>query len=671
MGTTMGRTVNWGILGAGAIAKAFAWAAARTDCARIVAVGSRSQEKAGAFGDTWKIPNRHGSYEALLADPAVQAVYIATPHPQHAAWAIRAAEAGKHVLCEKPVAVNHPQAMAMIDAADEHGVFFMEAFMYRCHPQTRRLVELLRERAIGDVCIIQATFSFQAGFNAESRLWKNDLAGGGIMDVGCYPVSMSRLLAGAATGKDFADPLTVSGAGKLHDVTKVDAHAVGVLGFPGGIAAAVATGIGVGQENVVRVFGTEGSLFVPNPWVAAREGGTAARIVVSRRGQKDRQEIVCDTPVTSFTFEVETASKAILAGHKQPPAPAMTWADSLGNIKTLDRWREAVGLTYEMEKPGRVEPAAGRPPARRPDAPIPLGRIPGLDKPVSRVAIGMDNTPTFTHWAVMLDDFFTRGGNCIDTAHLYAGGGFEKIIGQWTRQRNVRDRFVILDKGAHTPYCDPQNLSSQLLISLDRLETNVDIYLMHRDNPAVPVGEFVDVLNDHFRKGHVTVFGGSNWTIPRIEAANEYARRKGLQGFSVVSSNLCLAHMIAPVWDGCVHASDAESRAWFTRTQMPIMPWSSQGRGFFTERAAPGKIDEPEMPRCWYSEENFRRKARAEELAKKRGVLPIQIALAYVLCQPFPTFPLIGPRTLGELRSSLVAFNVRLSPEELRWLSGG
>src|SRR5690606_25764497 len=134
----------------------------------------------------------HASYEALLADPAVDAVYIATPHPMHARWAILAAEAGKHILCEKPLALNHGQAMAMVEAAVRHRVFFMEAFMYRCHPQTARLVELIQQGAIGQVRMIEGSFGYRAGFDPNSRVYNNDLAGGGILDVGCYPVSMAR-----------------------------------------------------------------------------------------------------------------------------------------------------------------------------------------------------------------------------------------------------------------------------------------------------------------------------------------------------------------------------------------------------------------------------------------------------------------------------------------------
>jgi aryl-alcohol dehydrogenase-like predicted oxidoreductase len=198
----------------------------------------------------------------------------------------------------------------------------------------------------------------------------------------------------------------------------------------------------------------------------------------------------------------------------------------------------------------------------------------------------------------------------------------------------------------------------------------VDIYMMHRDNPDIPAGEFIDVLNEHKRKGRMRAFGGSNWTAERIEQANAYAKARGLDGFAAVSNNLSLARMVEPVWAGCLHMSDARSRRWLERTGIVIMPWSSQARGFFTDRADPGAQPEPELERCWYAEDNFKRRGRAYEMARRLGVQPVQIALAYVLCQPFPAFPLIGPRTIRELRSCLDAVKIRLTPEDLAWLWG-
>jgi len=194
--------------------------------------------------------------------------------------------------------------------------------------------------------------------------------------------------------------------------------------------------------------------------------------------------------------------------------------------------------------------------------------------------------------------------------------------------------------------------------------------MMHRDNLAVPVGEFIDVLNEHKKAGRIKVFGGSNWSIERVQAANDYAASKGLQGFSVVSNNFSLARMVDPVWKGCISASDNASREWFKKTQMTLIPWSSQARGFFVPgRAAPDKKEDAELVRCWYSDDNFQRLERAKELAKKYEVSSINIALAYVLNQPFPTFPLIGPRQLSETRTSLPALDVALTPDEVAYLN--
>src|SRR5437868_5063193 len=202
-----GKPINWGILSTGAIAQTFARGLRASQTGKLYAVASRAQEKADAFAREFGASKAYDDYQTLLYDPSVQAVYVSTPHPLHAEWAIRACEAKKHVLVEKPFALNFAEAMAMTEAAIANDVLLMEAFMLRCHPQTAKLIELIRSKAIGDVRVIQATFSFHAGFNPDTRIFRNDLAGGGIMDVGCYPVSMSRLIAGAALGKDFADPI--------------------------------------------------------------------------------------------------------------------------------------------------------------------------------------------------------------------------------------------------------------------------------------------------------------------------------------------------------------------------------------------------------------------------------------------------------------------------------
>ena len=661
--------VAWGIIGTGAIAHTFARGLAKSRTGKLIAVGSRTQTSADAFAKEFELDRAHGTYEALLADPQVQAVYISTPHPSHAEWCIKAARAGKHFLCEKPLTLNHAEAMVVAEAAREHGVFLMEAFMYRCHPQTAKLVELIRSGAIGQVGVIQATFSFHAGFNAEGRLFKNELGGGGILDVGCYVTSIARLIAGAAQGQPFAEPLRLSGIANLHPEAKTDLYAVASAEFPGGILAQLATGVGVNQDNGVRVFGSEGSLHLPTPYVMARDGGSTS-VFLTRNGAKT-EEIVIKTDDYLYALEADSVGDALAQGKLE--SPHMPVADTLGNMAALDLWRNSAGFIYESEKPSFAFPTVSRHPLRkRADAPMTYGTIPGVGVPMSRLVIGCDNQQTMPHATAMFDDFFERGGNAFDTSYVYGGGVPEQLLGRWIAQRGIRSDVAVIVKGAHTPFCTPEFLDEQFRTSLERLDTDyADIYLMHRDNPRIPVSEFVDVLNEHHRAGRIKAFGGSNWTLERLQEANAYAEKKDLQKFTCVSNNFSLARMVSPVWDGCISATEPAFTQWLAESGTTLLAWSSQARGFFTDRAHPDNHEDTELVRCWYSDDNFQRRERAIELARRKGVEPINIALAYVLCQPFPAFALIGPRVISETVSSLRGISVTLTPEELRWLDQG
>jgi predicted dehydrogenase len=340
--------LRWGILSTGRIAGVFAAALAASKTGRLVAVGSRAPASAQTFAAAHGIDSAHahGSYEALLADPEVEAVYVATPHPQHLEWVIKAAQAGKHILCEKPLGVNHAEGLAMVQAARKHGVVLMEAFMYRCHPQTSKVVELIRSGALGVVGLVQATFSFKTDYNPTSRLWANDAAGGGILDVGCYAVSMARLVAGVAAGRPFIDPVAVAGAGVLHPESGVDAYAAATLAFPNNVIAQVSAGVGLTQESVVRIYGSAGWMLVPSPWVINREGG-ASKLVLHKAGETTPEEIVIEgAPL--YASEADAFAAAVRAGWRD--VPQMSTDDTLGNLATLDRWRAAIGLVYESEK---------------------------------------------------------------------------------------------------------------------------------------------------------------------------------------------------------------------------------------------------------------------------------------------------------------------------------
>ena len=675
----MSGRLQWGIIGTGLIAGELADGIRESETGELLAVGSRSQETADAFGETHLVPRRYGSYQALLDDRDVEAVYIATPHPMHAEWTIKAAEAGKHILAEKPMGMNAPEARAMIDAAGKHDVFLMEAFMYRCHPQIRKVRELIADGEIGEVRCIRASFSYHAAFDPDHRAYSQALGGGGILDVGCYPVSLSRLIAGIAHGRCFENPVEVKGTGHL-GTTGVDEYAAAVLRFEGDIVAEISCGIGLNMVEAwgAQIFGSEGALFIPNPWIPSRYDREPLNLVLQRHGD-GTETIIVEAPKDLYTYEADMVAAHI----DERQAPAMSWDDTLGNMETLDRWRGELGLVYEQEKPEKYTfTITRRPLAVRPSAgdaagtpAMKYGSIPGLDKKVSRLVQGADWNHTMPYTAILFDEYFACGGNAFDTSHAYGRptGVCEVSLGQWIRNRGIRDEVVVIEKGGNPPHGTPEGITAELCAGLERLQMNgVDIWMMHRDNPEVPVGEIIDVLNEHRHAGRCTVFGVSNWSLERLVEARAYCDRTGRSFFAALSNQLSLAEMVDNPFPGysCLSCREDAFREWLAATGMPLLPWSSQGRGFFTAETERKKMDHPELARCFHSEQNFARRDRACELAVEKGVEPVNIALAWVLHQPFPTFPIVGPRRHSELWSSLRALDVDLTEEEMRRLDG-
>ena len=663
--------LQWGIIGPGTIAKAFAGGLAHSHNGRLLAIATRNPEKPG-LAEAFPGARIVVSYEALLADPEVEAVYIATPHPSHAEWAIKASQAGKHVLVEKPLGLTAFEADAAFHAARKAGTFMGEAFMYRLHPQTARLLELVKSGAVGEVRLIKSSFGFDmGGFKPEHRLFANDLAGGGIVDVGGYPVSMARLIAGAAAGQPFLEPVSVAGAAHLGQ-SGVDEWASAVLKFPNEIIAEVSCSVSAAQDNVLRIIGSQGRIEVKDFWFAGGHHGGTGRIEIIRK-DASAETVEVTEPGWLYAFEADAAAEAIRAGRQEFASPGMSWADSLGNLRVLDKWRAAVGLEYDIEKASRRKTTIEGRPLGPLGGTIPRRRIEGVPREASVVALGFEDFRSFSSGSILLDAFFEAGGNLFDTGWVYGAGYTEKLLGEWLSNRGVREQSVVIGKGAHTPLCYPDVIAKQLTQTLERLKTDyVDVYFMHRDNLDVPVDEFVDAMDAEVKAGRIRgAFGGSNWTRERFDAALAYAQRAGKQKPAVLSNNFALAEMQDVIWPGCVSSSDDAWKAWFKTHQVPNFAWSSQGRGFFTDRAGRDKRDNEELVRVWYNEKNFARRDRAIELAARLGKRPIHVALAYVLHQPFPVVPLIGPRTLGELEDSLRALTIELTPQEVGWLDRG
>ncbi|HYQ00159.1 MAG TPA: Gfo/Idh/MocA family oxidoreductase [Polyangiaceae bacterium] len=335
--------LRWGILSTGKIAHTFARSLAVSDSGELTAVASRTPGAAASFAAEFGITRAHGSYEALLADPEVEVVYIATPHPWHAHWSIAAARAKKHVLCEKPLGMNHAEVSAIVQAARENDVFLMEAFMYRCQPQTREVLRLLRSGALGRVKGIYASFGIDGAYSPSHRVLNRELGGGGLLDVGCYPVSMARLVAGAACGESFAEPLELHAVGHVGEASQVDEYTSAVLKFPGEIMASLSTGVQLWQDNSVRIFGSEGRMHLRTPWHPAHESDFSE--IVIERPKQEVEVIRIAAPGTLYSYEID----AVRAQLEQRQAVEMSWADSLGNALTLDRWRRALGVTFAAD----------------------------------------------------------------------------------------------------------------------------------------------------------------------------------------------------------------------------------------------------------------------------------------------------------------------------------
>jgi len=327
-----GRRLRWGILGPGRIAPRIVRALVDNPRGELLAVAGRDPERARAFAARHGAALAHPTFEALLADPDIDVVYVALPNGHHAPWTIRALDAGKHVLCEKPLALTAAEVDGIAAAAERNGRIAVEAFMYLHHPQTLKTLELARSGALGTIQVVSAAFSFLLDRSVDPRI-EPDLGGGSLWDVGCYPVSISRRIAGE-------EPDGIAGFARF-DERGVDRAFVGQLRFPSGLLAHFESGFGAPDRERVEVVGSEATLVVDHPFLPEPDG-PPARLRIIRDGV---EELVAVDSIDDYRAEVDDLQAAILDG----TPPRVDLAFSRGGIATL----------AELDRVARLGPAGG------------------------------------------------------------------------------------------------------------------------------------------------------------------------------------------------------------------------------------------------------------------------------------------------------------------------
>jgi predicted dehydrogenase len=315
----MAASVKWGILSTADINRKLLPGADASPKVEVVAVASRDASRAEDYAREWKIERAYGSYDELLADPDVEAIYNPLPNTMHTEWSIKALDAGKHVLCEKPISRHTADVEAAFDAAERNDRLLSEAFMFRHNPQTARLTQLIAEGAIGQLRLVRSGFSYSL-YDAENIRLRTDVEGGALMDVGCYCVSGSRLLAG--------EPESVSATAWFGD-TGTDWVFTATMRFPGNVLALFDCGTALQERDELEAIGSEGSLFLDDPWHC-----NEPVIELRREGGSERIEL---EPVDSYRLELEDLSDAI----RGEGTPLLGREDAVAQARALEALHES------------------------------------------------------------------------------------------------------------------------------------------------------------------------------------------------------------------------------------------------------------------------------------------------------------------------------------------
>ena len=349
-------------------------------------------------------------------------------------------------------------------------------------------------------------------------------------------------------------------------------------------------------------------------------------------------------------------------------------SDSQSIMLWLDKWREELDIQCPYSSTS-ISPIVKSNFYKNQTRKLDKIVFDGKSKSYSRLVLGCDNQTSELHAFTMFDYFYGAGGRIFDTAYIYNNGYGDRYLGNWINSRGVQEEVIVLGKGAHTPDCRPECIKPQIIESLERLNLDkIDIYCLHRDNNDIPVSEFIDALDEIKAEGLIHKIGASNWKLERFKQARDFALKENKEPFTILSNNFSLAEMIDPVWPGCV-AIDNNFLDYIDQNNIILFPWSSTARGFFIKKkeiATSDHFSNPSMDeekRVWHSESNLKKREICFNIAAERNVEPIEIALAYVMQSSKTIFPLIGPRTINELNSSIFATSLNLTNAEIEQLT--
>ena len=324
------RSLRWGLLGTGGIARKFARDLTAHGIS-VLSAASRDGARAARFAAELGLPRSHAGYQALLEDPEVDAVYIALPNHLHADWSIRAARAGKHILCEKPAALDEAECQAVLEAVERAGVFFMEGFMYRCHPQWGMVRALIEDGRIGEVRALRASFCFDMGFHPENIRQSRAAAGGALMDVGCYGLSFSRMVAAA-------EPSRCSAVSRINPDLGVDEWTTAELVFPGGVRAVFDCALREARPYSAVIEGERGRIEVVTPWHPPADDAEVRLFPTGGEMESYRT----GDGLALYAREALEVAENLDNGQ----SPSVTWADSLGQARALEKLRKSAGLGF-------------------------------------------------------------------------------------------------------------------------------------------------------------------------------------------------------------------------------------------------------------------------------------------------------------------------------------